>query len=76
LACVVLSPQQAELLCPLLDRHRSLTKVTGLLCAITRSFSAASGTTVLQLQVLPLNRRIAELVNRAAKRANAPDQVK
>jgi hypothetical protein len=67
LICVVLSPDQARLLNPLLDRHRTATKVTGLLCALTRSWSAASGATALQLQILPINRRIARLLEQAAK---------
>lgn len=66
LICVVLSPDQAGLLNPLLDRDRAATKVTGLLCALTRSWSAASGATVVQLEILPINRRIASLLGQAA----------
>jgi hypothetical protein len=67
---VVLTPGQAALLNPLIDRHRKAFGVTGLLCAITRSCQAQAGATVLQLQVLPLNRKIASLLSRAVK-ANA-----
>jgi hypothetical protein len=69
---VVLTPQQAERLNPVIDRHRKATVVTGLLCAITRSFDAPSGGIVMQLQLLPLNRRIAAVINCAAKGGRGP----
>jgi hypothetical protein len=76
LVSIVLSAEQARRLNPVIDKHRTATKVTGLPGAITRSYDAPAGAIVLQLQLLPLNRRIAGLLNRAAKQANAPHQVK
>jgi hypothetical protein len=43
LVSIILRPEQADRLNPLIDRHRKSTGVTGLLCALTRSFDSPSG---------------------------------
>jgi hypothetical protein len=76
LVCIALSPDQTGRLRTLLERHRKASGVKGLLCGIKQSFSVASGTIRLELQVILINRRIAALLNRAARQAAAADQVK
>ena len=61
---VTLTSEQAEILGPVLNAYRETTAVTGLLGAITRSYRAQDGRVTLQLQLVPLDRRLAALLTR------------
>src|SRR6516162_5744184 len=48
---VTLTPEQALVLAPIIDAHRDITGVTGLLGAITRSYRERDGRVTLELQL-------------------------
>jgi hypothetical protein len=60
---ITLDTNQAAILGPILDHHRAKTKITGVLCALTRSFRPSAGCTTLEMQVLEADQRtIAALI--------------
>jgi hypothetical protein len=65
---VTLTPEQATVLGPLLDEQRTQTGVVGLLGTITRSFRWQDGRVTVQLQLVPLTRRLAAVLNRVTKK--------
>jgi hypothetical protein len=66
---VTLTPEQALVLAPIIDAHRDITGVTGLLGAITRSYRERDGRVTLELQLVPLSRRIAAALGKAVKQS-------
>jgi len=59
---IPLDSSQLERLKPILDTNRNATKLEGILCTLSRAYSPAAGLTVLELQVLPVDRRTANAV--------------
>jgi hypothetical protein len=56
---VTLSPEQEMVLGPILDRHAVQSGVAGLLGIVSRSYRSEEGRVTLQLELLPISRRVA-----------------
>jgi hypothetical protein len=64
---VALTPEQSAVLGPLIDKHREATGVVGLVGAITRSYREKDERITLELQLVPLSRRITAALGKAVK---------
>jgi hypothetical protein len=65
---ITLDQNQAAILAPMLDRHRAQTKITGLFCALTRSFRPAVGMVTLELQILDVGQGVIAALKKIARR--------
>ena len=65
---LTLGPEQSEIIGAILDRHRDKTKITGVLCALTRSFRPSAGCTTLEMQVLEVNQRTIDALRKITGR--------
>jgi hypothetical protein len=59
---IPLDSAQLERLTPILDAHRNASKLEGIFCTLSRAYSPVAGVTVLELQLLEVDRRTANAV--------------
>jgi hypothetical protein len=64
---ITLTVDQAAALEPLLVAHRQRTGITGLFAAITRSYRSETQGVTVELQLIPLNRRLTAAITKAAR---------
>src|SRR5271166_4605655 len=56
---IPLDCDQVKRLAPVLDANRNATKLEGVLCTLSRAYSPAAGFSVLELQILRVDRKTA-----------------
>jgi hypothetical protein len=61
---IPLDSNQLERVAPILDVAKSTSRLEGIFCTLSRAYSPVAGTTVLELQVMRLDRRIANAVRK------------
>src|SRR5271165_2324518 len=59
---IPLDCDQVKRLAPVLDANRNATKLEGVLCTLSRAYSPAAGFSVLELQILRVDRKTANQV--------------
>jgi hypothetical protein len=57
-----LTPEQRELLNPVLDAARLKNGLEGVFCSLSRAYDPAAGCTTLELHCMRVNRRLAQKV--------------
>jgi hypothetical protein len=65
---ITLDQSQAAIINPMLDKHRDATKITGLLAALTRSYSPIEGCVTLELQLIEVDRRSLTTLQKIGRR--------
>lgn len=66
---IPLDSDQLKRLAPILDASRKGNRFEGILCTLSRAYSPIAGMTVLELQILPVDKRIIA----ALRKIPAPD---
>jgi hypothetical protein len=64
---LTLDAEQAAILGPALDKHRKATKITGLFCAITRSYRPSAGMVSVELQLIETDQRTIAALRKIAR---------